>query len=125
MARPTIEPVFVAKIGALGGILRVEEGKIDHGTRFNATIYEMSLEKDGLVRVSIFAKTLGLKTWDCICVNCSAPQADDEELRYEAGPLKPITTEEAQEIRVIYFKLKFDYYLRACYCVDPLFAEIM
>jgi len=41
------------------------------------------------------------------------------------GPLTPGTVEEAMEVRVIYFKLKFDYWINGGYVMSNLFEWIV
>lgn len=72
-----------------------------------------------------YSKVARRKFWGNTCVNCYALQEDDEEFLYEDGnPLSPLTIERAREIRIVYFKLKFDYYIRSSYGHNSWYEDI-
>lgn len=72
-----------------------------------------------------YSKSERKKKWGNFCVHCQARQEDDDEFIYEAGPLSPLSIEEAKELRIIYFKLAFDYYISGGYSIDPLIEEVL
>ncbi|MBN8851387.1 MAG: hypothetical protein BGO55_09205 [Sphingobacteriales bacterium 50-39] len=70
-------------------------------------------------------RALGQKIWGNACMHCGAMQEEDDEFRYEANALRPGTIKAAREVRLIYFKLNFDYYIQACWSYDPFFNEFV
>jgi len=63
--------------------------------------------------------------WANCCMHCGALQEDDGDYMYGTkGPFSPWEIEQAMEIRVIYFKLKFDYCISAGYSINPLLENI-
>ena len=73
----------------------------------------------------VYSKLYEGKLWGNTCVHCSVLQEDDGEFIYEAGPLSPLTMEGALEIRIVYFKLKFDYYISAGVEFNPVFDDLI
>lgn len=65
------------------------------------------------------------KIWGSTCIHCQALQEEDDGYRYEANPLSPVTLEEAREIRIVYFKMAFDYFIRAGQEMNALYAHII
>ena len=73
-----------------------------------------------------YSKKLRKKEWGNCCVHCQALQEEDDDWRYDfRNPFSPVSVEEAMEMRIIYFKLSFDYYIRGGYQYDGLFAEMV
>jgi hypothetical protein len=68
-----------------------------------------------------FCKDLRRKLWGSNCVHCGVLQEEYGEFRYEANALKPVTVEDMAEIRIVHFKLNFDYFISACYCSHMLY----
>jgi hypothetical protein len=66
------------------------------------------------------------RVWGNRCIHCQALQEEDDEYAYGlASPFNPITMEEAKEIRVVFFKLEFDYYINAGYMLSELYLDII
>jgi hypothetical protein len=72
-----------------------------------------------------YCKNLGGKIWGSTCIHCHVLQEENDEFLFEATPLSPVTMEDALEIRLIYFKLKFDYFIEAGFSINSLFYEII
>ena len=41
------------------------------------------------------------------------------------APLAPCTLEETKQLRVVYFKLRFDYYINSAWVMDPFYESII
>jgi hypothetical protein len=66
------------------------------------------------------------KVWGNCCVHCQALQEEDDEYAYGLGnPLSPTNIEAAKEIRVVFFKLEFDYYISSGYAWSDLYLDII
>jgi hypothetical protein len=72
-----------------------------------------------------YCKDLEDTIWGNTCIHCGTLQEEYGEFRYEANPLAPLTIEAAGEIRIVYFKLRFDYFISAGYEMNPLYEEII
>jgi hypothetical protein len=59
--------------------------------------------------------------WGNTCIHCGFLIDDHDEFKYECHALNPLTIGEIREIRVVYFDLPFDYYIRAGWYTDPIF----
>ena len=80
--------------------------------------FEMALE--------VYSRRLRKKEWGNCCVHCQALQEEGDDWRYDfRNPFSPVSVEEAMEMRIIYFKLSFDYYIRGGHQCGGLFAEMM
>ncbi|GGB14862.1 hypothetical protein [Puia dinghuensis] len=72
-----------------------------------------------------YSGKLRKKQWGNCCVHCGTLQEEDDDYRFDfGGPFFPDSAEAAREIRIIYFKLQFDYYIDACYGLNPFYLEI-
>jgi hypothetical protein len=60
--------------------------------------------------------------WGNTCIHCGFLIDDHDEFKYELHALNPLTYEEISEIRIVYFDLPFDYYIRAGWYTDPVVA---
>lgn len=65
------------------------------------------------------------KFWVNTCIHCHAIQEDVYNFMDGNPPLSPITIEDMRQIRIIYFKLNFDYYISAGWVDNPLFVDII
>jgi hypothetical protein len=63
--------------------------------------------------------------WANTCIHCQAVQDDIYNFMDGDAPLAPTTLEKARELRVIYFKMRFDYYIQAGFVMDPIYKEII
>ena len=73
-----------------------------------------------------YSKSLERRLWGNCCVHCQALQEEDGEYAFGlANPLSPVTIEAAKEIRVIFFKLEFDYYISSGYLWCDLYLDII
>lgn len=71
-------------------------------------------------------KHLEHEEWCNCCRHCGAAQEEDDDWRYGLkNPFSPYDVEEAKEMRVIYFKLDFDYYINAGWESSTLLPEII
>jgi hypothetical protein len=73
-----------------------------------------------------FFKKPTKRDWGNCCVHCGAFMEEDDD--YSIGfrnPFSPMTEEAAKEIRVIYFRLNFDYYIVGGYQHDTLIPIII
>ena len=74
----------------------------------------------------VYSKELEQDEWCNCCEHCGTPQEENGDWRYGCkNPFAPYEVEQAREIRVIYFKLDFDYYLNAGYQFNTLLPEII
>jgi hypothetical protein len=73
-----------------------------------------------------YSAELENKVWGNCCVHCQALPEEDGEYAYGLGnPLSPVTIEAAMEIKVIFFKMEFDYYISAGSSWCDLYLDIM
>ena len=73
-----------------------------------------------------YSVKLESRVWGNCCVHCQALQEEDGEYTFGlANPLSPGTIEAAKEIRIIFFKLEFDYYISSGYEWCDFYLEIM
>ena len=91
----------------------------------DATI-SRSLQENYAFYRQTYSKKLRRKEWGNCCVHCQALQEEDGDWLYGgANPFSPWNREQAMEIRIIYFKLDFDYYIRGGYKYNPLLEEVI
>jgi hypothetical protein len=73
-----------------------------------------------------YSSKLEGRVWGNRCVHCQALQEEDDEYAYGlASPFSPISLEAAKEIRVVHFKLEFDYYIRAGSAWCDLYLDVI
>ena len=72
-----------------------------------------------------YVSAMEQKIWGNVCLRCGAMQEEDDEFRYEANALNPISIEAVEELRIIYFKLDFDYYIQGMWSFNPLVSEFI
>ena len=72
-----------------------------------------------------YCRDLESEIWGSTCIHCHTLQEEYGEFRYEANALSPITIEMAREIRIVYFKLAFDYFISAGWEMNPLIEEVI
>jgi hypothetical protein len=73
-----------------------------------------------------YLKKVGRKEWGNCCVHCQAMQEDNDDWRYGfRHPFATSSVREAMELRIIYFNLNFDYYLRGVHAHDSLLYEVI
>jgi hypothetical protein len=63
--------------------------------------------------------------WANTCIHCQAVQDDLYNFSDGDAPLAPCTMEDARKLRVVYFKLPFDYYIQTGFSMDPIMEEIL
>jgi hypothetical protein len=64
-------------------------------------------------------------SWVNTCVHCKTVQEDIYNFMDGNAPLSPIYEEEMSKLHIVYFKLRFDYYIQAGEMHSPLFEEMM
>ena len=70
----------------------------------------------------IYSKTHEHDLWGNCCVHCQALQEEDGDYIFGCkSPFAPTSVEEAMEIRIVYFKLEFDYFISAGYALNTLY----
>jgi hypothetical protein len=74
----------------------------------------------------IDSKEFDHEEWCNCCTHCGAAQEENGDWRYGiCNPWSPSNIEEAMQIRVIYFKLDFDYYINAGWRTSTILPEII
>jgi len=65
------------------------------------------------------------KLWVNTCIHCNAVQDDMYNFMDGDAPLSPVSDEKLAELRIIYFKLKFDYFIISGCHMSPRYEEII
>src|SRR6185312_4998531 len=74
----------------------------------------------------IDSKALEQEEWCNCCIHCGAVQEEDGDWRFGCkNPFSPYDVVEAKEMRIIYFRLDFDYYINAGWETSTLLPEII
>jgi hypothetical protein len=72
-----------------------------------------------------YSDILGAPIWGNACIHCEALLDDFDEFRYGQHTLNTVDIEELREIRIAYFDLEFDYFIRAGWYIDPMIAAVL
>lgn len=74
----------------------------------------------------IDSETLEQEEWCNCCIHCGAVQEENGDWRFGCkNPFSPYDIAEAKEMRIIYFRLDFDYYINAGWETSTLLPEII
>jgi hypothetical protein len=91
----------------------------------DATIVQSLKENYGFFR-QLYLEEWKSEEWGNCCVHCGIMQEADGDWRYGLkSAFTPSSIEEARDIRIIYFKLPFDYYIGSGFCYHTLLDEMI